>query len=86
MRKLNPLLHNLEGTLKLKVNREKSKIVSASQCPYLGYIIGAAGALRAAKEKEVKFKERIREITRRNRSRQLKETIEELNADIHGWG
>ena len=26
----------LEGTLKLKVNGEKSKIVSTAQCPYLG--------------------------------------------------
>ena len=76
----------LEGTLKLKVNREKSKIVSAAECPYLGYIIGAAGALRVAKEKVDKFKERIREITRRNRSRRLGATIDELNAYIRGWG
>ena len=76
----------LESTLKLKVNREKSKIVRDVECPYLGYIIGAAGVLRVAKEKVVKFKERIREITRRNRSRRLGVTIEELNAYIRGWG
>jgi hypothetical protein len=39
-----------------------------------------------AKEKVVKFKERIRELTRRNRSRRLGVTIEELNAYIRGWG
>ena len=76
----------LEGVLKLKVNREKSKVVRTSECTYLGYIIGAAGVLRVAKEKVERFKGRIREITRRNRSRRLSETIEELNAYIRGWG
>ena len=33
-----------------------------------------------------KYKEKIREITRRNRSLRLGETIEELNAYIRGWG
>ena len=42
--------------------------------------------LRVAKEKMERFKGRIREITRRNRSRRLSETIEELNAYIRGWG
>ena len=85
-RVLNSVTRYLENNLKLKVNREKSKVVSASECPYLGYIIGAAGALRVSKEKVSKFKEKIREITRRNRSRRLGETIEELNAYIRGWG
>ena len=85
-RVLNSVTRYLENTLKLKVNGEKSKVVSASECPYLGYIIGTAGALRVGKEKVAKFKERIREITRRNRSRRLGETIEELNAYIRGWG
>ena len=39
-----------------------------------------------AKEKVVKFKERIRELPRRNRSRRLGVTIEELNAYIRGRG
>jgi hypothetical protein len=85
-RVLNSVTRYLENILKLKVNREKSKVVSASECPYLGYIIGAAGALRVGKEKVAKFKERIREVTRRSRSRRLGETIEELNAYIRGWG
>ena len=33
-----------------------------------------------------KFKELVRESTRRNRSRQLGVTIEELNAYKRGWG
>ena len=85
-RVLNSVTRYLENNLKLKVNREKSKVVSASECPYLGYIIGAAGALRVGKEKVAKFKERVREITRRNRSRRLGETIDKLNAYIRGWG
>ena len=85
-RVLGSVTRYLENILKLKVNREKSKVVSARECPYLGYIIGAVGALRVGKEKVEKFKERIREITRRNRSRRLGETIEELNAYIRGWG
>ena len=85
-RVLNSVTRYLENTLKLKVNGEKSKVVSASECPYLGYIIGTAGALRVGKEKVANFKERIREITRRNRSRRLGVVIDELNAFIRGWG
>lgn len=85
-RVLDSVTRYLENKLKLKVNREKSKVVSASECPYLGYIIGAAGALRVGKEKVTKFKEQIREITRRNRSRRLGVVIDELNAFIRGWG
>ncbi len=66
-RVLNSVTRYLENNLKLKVNREKSKVVSASGCPYLGYIIGAAGALRVGKEKVAKFKERIREIWNQGR-------------------
>lgn len=50
------------------------------------HILVLTRALRVSKEKVAKFKEKIREITRRNRSRRLGETIEELNAYIRGWG
>jgi RNA-directed DNA polymerase len=76
----------LENKLKLKVNRVKSKVVEAAKCPYLGYIIGKAGALRVPEEKINGFKEKIREATRRNRSRKLRTTINDLNAIIRGWG
>ena len=35
-RVLNSVTRYLENKLKLKVNLEKSKVVSASECPYLG--------------------------------------------------
>lgn len=86
IRVLASVTRYLEGELKLKVNREKSKVVRAAECPFLGYIIGVAGKLRIPKEKVVKFKERIRELTRRNRGGRLSEMVSELNAYIRGWG
>ena len=47
-RVLEAITRYIEGELRLKVNREKSKVDKVWNCVYLGYIIGAGGKLRIA--------------------------------------
>ncbi len=75
----------IEEELKLKVNRQKSKVDKACNCTYLGYIIGVGGLLRIAPASVKKIKAKIRLITRRNCPTPLREVIEELTPVIRGW-
>ena len=75
----------IEKELKLKVNRQKSKVDKVWNCTYLGYIIGVEGKLRIAPASVKKLKGRIRIITRRNRPVPLREVIAELIPVVRGW-
>ena len=84
-RVLRSISQYIEEELKLKVNRQKSKVDKVRNCTYLGYIIGVGGALRIAPASVKKLKGRIRIITRRNRPIPLREVIAELIPVIRGW-
>ncbi|MBR5888668.1 MAG: group II intron reverse transcriptase/maturase [Akkermansia sp.] len=84
-RVLRSISRYLEDELKLKVNRQKSKVDKVRNCTYLGYIIGVGGTLRIAPASVKKLKGRIRIITRRNRPIPLREVIAELIPVIRGW-
>ncbi|MBQ8480716.1 MAG: hypothetical protein IJ503_10095, partial [Akkermansia sp.] len=75
----------IEEDLKLKVNRQKSKVDKVWNCIYLGYIIGVGGLLRIAPTSVKKLKSKVRLITRRNRPTPLREVIAELIPVIRGW-
>ena len=82
----------LEGRLKLKVNREKSRIVSLAfnrgKFKFLGFSMGKiAGKFHIyphAKSKK-KFKDKLREITSRKRSGKFKDICSELKRVVIGW-
>ncbi len=74
----------IEGTLRLKENREKSKVDKVWNCVCPGYIIGRGGQLRIAPKSEEKLKAKVRAITRRVRALKLREMIEELNPVTRG--
>jgi RNA-directed DNA polymerase len=57
----------LEKRLRLKVNRNKSKVAYCSEVKYLGYRILGGGRLAIAPESLKRMKQRVRQITRRNR-------------------
>lgn len=76
----------LEGVLRLKVNREKSRVDKVWNCTYLGYIIGRRGRLRIAPKSVERFKAWVREITRRNRGVRLRTVTAELEPLIRDWG
>ena len=84
-RVLRSISQYIEEELKLKVNRQKSKVDKVRNCTYLGYIMGVGGTLRIAPASVKKLKGRIRIITRRNRPIPLREVIAELTPVIRGW-
>jgi group II intron reverse transcriptase/maturase len=75
----------LEQTLRLKVNKEKTKIVTLSEgIPYLGVVIFTQWTTVQPK-RIVKLKDKIRLITRRNSPVNLEKVISELNPVLRGF-
>ncbi len=76
----------LEGVLKLRINREKSRIVDFKKesFEFLGYVF--YGRFLRPKDNKIKeLKEDIRHLTRRQQPRSLKSVIERLNTTLRGW-
>ena len=73
--------------LKLKVNETKSAVARPQERKFLGFSFTAGPEVkRAIAPKAVdRFKERIREITRRAKGVSMKTTIEELAPYMRGW-
>jgi RNA-directed DNA polymerase len=84
-RVLAALIRYTEGRLQLIVNRAKSRAAPLKQCAFLGYQIGYKGKLVWTEKVQHRFKEQVREITRRNRGHNVKTVIDELNSYIRGW-
>jgi RNA-directed DNA polymerase len=79
------LTRYVEGKLKLVVNRAKSKAAPLKQCAFLGFQIGTAGRAVWTAKAHARFKQRVREITRRNRGHRVQDVIDELNRYVTGW-
>ncbi|MBD3165287.1 group II intron reverse transcriptase/maturase, partial [bacterium] len=75
----------LEGTLKLKVNREKSAVAYVEERQFLGYRLLRGGRLGVAPKSVTRLKDRVRQITKRNRPRRFQQFIEDLNSYLSGW-
>lgn len=75
----------LEGKLRLRVNREKSAVAHVEERKFLGHRLLRGGQLGVAPKSEERVKERIRQITRRNRGVDLDRMVRELNSFLTGW-
>ena len=81
----------LEGKLKLKVNREKSRVVSifaVKKLKFLGFAIGKNKDgiyIRAHKKAMKKFKAKIRYLSAKKRVQGLKPSLEEIKITARGW-
>ena len=81
----------LEGTLKLKVNREKSRTVSVfaiRNFKYLGFCFGKSGKgiyVRVHGKSWKKAKEKLRKLTSRSRCGSIVETMERIKEYMRGW-
>jgi RNA-directed DNA polymerase len=75
----------LEKKLRLRVNREKSKVAFVSEVKFLGYRILPGGRLAIAPESLKRMKLRVKQITRRNRGISLAVMMTELNSFLSGW-
>ena len=81
----------LEGKLKLKMNAEKSKVVSvfsAKGFKFLGFALGkgAKGVYVRAHAKSLKrAKDKLRELTSRSQGRNVRKVMENVKVFIRGW-
>lgn len=75
----------LEQKLKLTVNREKSAATRVTERSYLSHRFGIDGNIHISKSAQAQMKKRVREITKRNRGRELKVMITELTQYLRGW-
>jgi RNA-directed DNA polymerase len=84
-RVLAALVRFCEGRLQLVVNRAKSRAAPLKQCAFLGYRIDNKGTLAWTEKAQHRFKERVREITSRNRGHKVQVVIDELDQYVRGW-
>jgi RNA-directed DNA polymerase len=75
----------LEDVLRLRVNREKSAVAPIEERKFLGHRLLRDGKLGIAPQSLERAKDRIRQITRRNRGIRLDRMIRELNSFLTGW-
>jgi RNA-directed DNA polymerase len=84
-RVLESVIHFIEEKLKLKVNRGKSGVRHCSEVKFLGYTLLPGGQVRIADASLDRMKDKVRQITRRNRGVKFEQLIVELNMAIRGW-
>ncbi|MEO1857468.1 MAG: group II intron reverse transcriptase/maturase [Rubritalea sp.] len=75
----------LETKLKLRINDAKSAVAKVQERKFLGYRILGDGSLSVAPESLKRAKDKIRQLTRRNRGRSFEQVIRELNRYLKGW-
>jgi RNA-directed DNA polymerase len=86
-RVMKSITHFITQKLKLKVNETKSAIARPHERKFLGFSFSAGPAVKRviAPKALDRFKQRIREITRRAKGVSIETTIEELAPYMRGW-
>jgi len=79
------LIRFAEDKLKLVVNRAKSQTAPLKACAFLSFQIGARGKVKWTAKALARFKQRVREITARNRGHKAADVINELRLYVTGW-
>ena len=80
---LETLIKFIEGTLKLRVNRDKSGVFRPNRAKFLGYtFVGATGAPRVHLKR---LREKLKDIFFHSRGTSLRATIAKLNPVLRGW-
>jgi len=74
----------LAEVLGLKVNEEKSRVAPIREISFLSFSI-LRGNIRVSTKAQLKFKDRIRSLTRRNNPLSMFEAIRQLNVYLRGW-
>jgi RNA-directed DNA polymerase len=75
----------LTKKLKLRVNREKSRVEKPRHSSLLGFSIGKGGRVFVSDKSIRRLKDRIRALTTRNRGRRIQQIIEEVADYLQGW-
>jgi RNA-directed DNA polymerase len=84
-RVLASLTKFLEIKLRLRINREKSAAAYVTERKFLGHRLLPGGRLGIAPKSLDRAKQKIRELTRRNRGVSLGRVVSELNSFLTGW-
>ncbi len=84
-RVMKSMIKFIEQKLKLKVNRNKSGVWHCSDTKFLGYTLLSEGNVRISDTSIKRLKDKVREITRRNRGVKFEQIVKELNTVITGW-
>jgi len=84
-RVMDSVVRFLEGKLKLRVNRDKSAVAPVGERKFLGHRLLLNGKLGISPKSVKRAKEKIRQITRRNRGVSFAQVIVELNLFVVGW-
>lgn len=74
----------LEQALGLRVNPGKSRVAPTKEISFLGFQI-LRGKLPVSNQARIRFKRRVRELTRRNNPLSMQELIRMLNCYLRGW-
>jgi group II intron reverse transcriptase/maturase len=83
-RVLEGVTNYLKEELGLPVNEEKSEATAVKEVTFLGFQL-LAGKIRVSNKARRKFKNKIRELTRRNNPLSMYEVIQSLNLYMRGW-
>lgn len=75
----------ISNRLKLQVNKTKSAVALVAERKFLGYSFRNDGELRVSDQAMKKFKDKIRELTKRNKGTSLEMVIFKLNQYLNGW-
>ena len=75
---------HLENNLNLPVNTEKSQVAPIKDGRFLGFQI-LREKIRVSNKARLKFKAKVKELTRRNNPLSMYHAIQELNVYLRGW-
>jgi RNA-directed DNA polymerase len=77
----------ITAKLKLKVNESKSAVAKPQERKFLGFSFTSGKELKRkiAPKAIDRFKERVREITRKSKGRSMEKMVEELARYLRGW-
>ena len=77
-------INYLEQELGLTVNQQKSRVAPIKEITFVGFQI-LRGKIRVSNKARQRFKDRVRELTRRNNPLSMYRVIQELNKYLRGW-
>ncbi len=83
-RVMSGIVNYLEKGLSLPVNKKKSQVALIKDVTFLGFKI-LRGKIRISDKARVKFKKKIRELTRRNNPLSMHQIVQDLNEYLRGW-
>lgn len=87
-RVMESIMEFVEQRLKLKVNRDKSAVDRPWERKFLGFSFTPhpEPKIRVAPKSLKRFKDKVRELTKRNRGQSMEARLDALNKYLRGWG